>query len=49
MALNMRTAASNVVAQQQTGARTPVRVSVIGKSVVALRVAPFQVRGYSTI
>ncbi|EFJ52236.1 hypothetical protein VOLCADRAFT_79418 [Volvox carteri f. nagariensis] len=42
MALNMRTVSSNVVAQQQHGARTPVRVPVNAKSVVTLRVAPFQ-------
>jgi hypothetical protein len=44
MALNMRTVSTNVVAQQQHGSRMPVRVPVNAKSVVALRVAPFQVR-----
>ncbi|PNH11510.1 Magnesium-chelatase subunit ChlI, chloroplastic [Tetrabaena socialis] len=41
MALNMRTASVNVVAQQQQGARTPVRVSV-SRSALVHRVAPFQ-------
>ncbi|GFR49085.1 hypothetical protein Agub_g11113 [Astrephomene gubernaculifera] len=42
MALNVRTIPSNVVAQRQQTARTPVRVPINAKSVVALRVAPFQ-------
>lgn len=44
MALNMRTVSGNTIAQQQHGARTPVRVPVYAKSVFTPRFVPFKVR-----